>query len=308
VEDGQLFLDVGFDKYAQRIYPVENGGTLSIEIVTLRDFRAAYSLLSLLRRSAIQDGPPGNAFAASTDDLQFVQEREWIHIRGRGISGDLIRRIAMSISNRIGPDTRHRIPSLLTHVPKLGLETSSLRYFPGMTSYTTYSGSLPEFLEPGSDAEMAKADYSLNGHAGSLFLLNFPTAQVADEYFAGLTVPKSIGNTGSKIYAKQAGPIVAVLDGTFDPQSADRILSSLKFSYSVRWVYERGKEAKTVWGVPAAILGTVVKSLFFVATMCLVSIAAGICFGYFRFVLRERSHKESSDHADPDDFIRLRLP
>jgi hypothetical protein len=307
IENGQLFSDVGFDKYERREYPVRNNGVLSIEVVTLRDFRAAYSLLTLLRNSPIQDGPPGNAFATTDDGILFAQGREWIRIRGRGLPGDLFKRIAESISKRIGSDRQPKAPSLLSHFPKLGYDASSLRYFPGIRSYETFSGGLREFLKSNSDMEIAQARYTLDNSAGILFLFDFPTAQVAEDYFADLYVPKSVEKGGNNIFAKEAGPIVAVLDGTFDPGGADRILSSLKFSFSVSWVYERRNEAKTVWGVPVAILGTVVKSLFFVAVMCLASIAAGVCFGYFRFWVREHSHRDSPDRPEQDDIIQLRL-
>ena len=67
IENGALIQDVGFDNYDRRTYSVSNSGTLSIEIVTLTDFHAAYSLLTLLRTSDIQPGPPGDAFASDSD-------------------------------------------------------------------------------------------------------------------------------------------------------------------------------------------------------------------------------------------------
>ncbi len=59
IDNGRLFSDVGFEKYAKRVYSLGNSGSLSIEVVTLRDARAAYSILTLLRSVNIQDGPPG---------------------------------------------------------------------------------------------------------------------------------------------------------------------------------------------------------------------------------------------------------
>jgi hypothetical protein len=307
IENGRLFSDVGFVKYARRVYSVNNGGRLSIEVVTLLDFRAAYSLLSLLRKSPIQDGPPGNVFAETADGIMLAQRREWVNVRGQDVSTDLIKRIADSISHKIGPDRKPKSPSLISHFPKLGFDSSTLRYFPDEKSYQTYSGGIPEILKSDSDREIAQARYAIGDRSGTVFLLDFPTSQIAEDYFSRLSISKSTEKSAGRIYAKRAGPIVAILEGAFDPEGADRILSSLKFTYSVYWDREKNNRDKIIWGVPAGILRTVVKSLFFVAFMCLVSIAAGICFGYFRFRLRERSHKDSQDNHEQDDFTSLRL-
>jgi len=69
VEDGPLFSDVGFEKYERRVYAAGAGASLSIEVVTLKDARAAYSLLTLLRPSTLRSGPPGDAFTADAGTL-----------------------------------------------------------------------------------------------------------------------------------------------------------------------------------------------------------------------------------------------
>ena len=307
IDSGRLFADVGFDKYARRDYSVGTSGSLSVEVVTLRDARAAYSALTLLRGSDIQDGPPGDFFTAATDGMRFAQGREWVRIQGRDIPGDLLKRVASSVSNRIGSG-RQKAPSLISHLPKLGYDARSLRYFPGMKAYRSYAGgATAEYLKPNSDAEMAQARYSLDDRAGMLFLLSFPTAQVAEEYFANLAGPQSAEKHGNGLYAKRAGPLVAILDGSFDPSSADRILSSIRFSYSVRWIYEKRVKPTIIWGVPTGILGTVVGSLFFVVLLCGVSMLAGVGFAVVRFVLRGYASDNSPDRLEQTEITQLRL-
>ena len=100
---------------------------------------------------------------------------------------------------------------------------------------------------------------------------------------------------------------MALLEGAFDPRTAESILRPLKFEYSVRWIYDKNNENRIVWGIPTPILGTVVKSLFFVALLCLVSIAAGAGFAFFRFALREHGSGGAADQSEQTDIIRLRL-
>lgn len=307
IGDGRLFSDVGFDKYARRVYSAGDAGSLSIEVVTLRDSRAAYSVLTLLRDSSIQDGPPGDAFALTADAIQFAQDRRWVRIQGHGISQDLLKRIGNSVSNRIGAQ-RQKLPSLISHLPKPGCDVSSLRYFPGLKSYESYAGNTARgYLKLGSGMEIAQARYSLEDHDGILFLLSFPTSQVADEYFSELSDLRSAEKNTNRIYTKRAGPIVAILDGAFDPKSADKVLSSIKFSYSIRWIYEKRNKPTTIWGVPAGILGTVVSSLIFVALLCGLSIVVGIGSAVFRFILRGYAPNNPLDRPERTEITRLRL-
>jgi hypothetical protein len=306
VESGSLFSDVGFTKYQRRIYSMEASGELSIEVVTLQDDRAAFSLLTLLRDSSVQDGPPGDGFNASANYICFAQGRQWVRIQGRGASGDLLKRVAVSVSNRIGPQ-RQKPPSLVSHFPRLGYDASSLRYFVGLKSFKSYSSAAPDgYAQFTSDMELAQARYTIQDQTGILSLSIFPTAQVAEDYFAELPNLQSAKESGNKTYAKRSGPLIAILEGSFDPGSADRILASLQYSYSIRWIYEKPKP-KIIWGVPSAILGTVVSSLLFVALLCGASILVGAGYAVFRFLLRGHAPENPLDRPERTEIIRLRL-
>jgi hypothetical protein len=306
IADGRLIETVGFEKYARRQYQLKESGVLTVETVTLIDFRAAYSLLTLLRSNNMQDGPPGDVFTSGADDIRFAQGRHWIRIVSKGVPADLIRRVAVSMSNRIGP-RKSSPPSLVSRFPKQDYDASSLRYFPSMSSFELYAGPDARSLHISSDAEIAQARYVVDHQPGLLFLLKFPTVQVAEEYFADLAGLLSPQKDANKIYAKRAGPIVAILQGPQSPESADKILGLLRYSYSVRWIFENHNKTKIIWGVPVRILGTVVKSLFFVALLCVISVIAGACFAVLRFMIRNRFSKNAPDQPEQAEILRLRL-
>lgn len=102
IPDGSLIADVGFSHYARRTYSTGTTSTLILEAITLTDSRAAYSLLTLLRDAPMQDGPPGDSFSLNSKGMIFAQNKEFIRIRAEGISDDLLRKVAISVSNRIG--------------------------------------------------------------------------------------------------------------------------------------------------------------------------------------------------------------
>jgi hypothetical protein len=307
LENGPLFLDAGCDKYARRVYTTGNAASLSIDVATLSDARAAYSLLTLLGDSGIAAGPPGDVFISTADTLLFARGREWIRLKGLGVSAELMKQIANSMSNRIAPSER-RFPSLIAHLPSPGCDPSSLRYFPEWKFYETFSGNQArKYLKFNSDAEMVQARYNLEDSTGNLFLLNFPTPQLAEEYFEALPGLNSPKNSEKALYAKKVGPLVAILEGAFDSGVANRVLSHLKFEYSIRWIYDKRNQTRIVWGIPTHILGTVVESLLLVALLCLVSVAAGTGLAFLRFGLRGHRSGKFSDQPEQTEIIRLRL-
>ena len=305
VKDGVLFADVGFEQYAKRTYILVTGGTLSIEVVTLKDSKAAYSLLTLLGHSSVASGPPGEFYSSTDNDLIFVRGYFLARLQGKA-APDLVKRIATSVSNRIG-QRETALPSLIGHFPKGGYDPSSIRYFLGPRSYeafyTAKSGSHLNF-EPGM--EIAQARYTLNNQTGMLSLISFPTHEMAEGFQESMEAPGS--NAGYKLYVKRAGPLVGLLEGSFDPGTADSLLSSIRFTYAIKWIYNKdNRNAGTIWGVPMPILHTVVRSIALVALLCLFSIAAGAGFAFFRVWLRRYAPHNILDRPERTEMTRLKL-
>jgi len=306
VEDGRLIADVGFERYAQRVYAAGDSGDISIAIITLMDFRAAYSLLTLRRSTNIQEGPPGDAFAAASRGLMFFQGRDWVRVDGPKAPLDLLRQVAISVSNRLGARGQ-KPPSLIRHLPSAGCDSASVKYFPGLKSFETYSGSQAfKSLNLDSDAEIAQALYAVDNQMGTLTLLSFPTPEVGEDYFNNFTSRAPEGKQREKTYLKRAGPLVAVLKGRLDPKTADRILGSISHSYAIRWIYEKPKRKGVSWGIPVRILQTVVSSIILVILLFIVAIIAGAGFAVLRFVRRRRSSKKAPDWLGQTDSTKLR--
>jgi hypothetical protein len=309
IPDSLLFLDVGFEKYSGRVYDLAGGGTLSIEIVRLKDNRAAYSLLTLLRTDDVAAGPPGNWYSTLKDGLTFSRGDFWVRIHEEGGPADLGKRVAMSVSNRIGqrgPGT----PILIFHFPKAGFEASSVRYFLGPKSYNDFALSVTgQRLKFASDMEVAQAQYALQGMKGILSLVSFPTSQLAEQSFEnGAGLGRGTGES-SRIYLKRTGPMLGILEGSFDAPTAKTILDSLQFSYAIKWIYDKNNRSneRLVWGVPMPILGTVVRSLVLTALLCGLSLFAGVGFAAFRLVLRGYAPGNFFDRPERTEIIRLKI-
>jgi hypothetical protein len=302
IANGELISAVGFHKYVQRTYEFEKSKFLSIEVITLMDMQAAYSLITLLGTSGMRSGPPGDEYFSDANAIGFAQGKYWVRIKGEGFPEDFLKQVALSVSNHIGKRQQKR-PVLISHFPKIGYDASTVKYFPGFKAFQSYTGKLPGWSRScGQDMELAQAKYKANSQAGTLSLLYFPTNEMAQDCYSKLTaIPESSQNSSGKIYLRAVGPLVGILEGSLDPGSAANILNSIEYSYSVQWIYEKKEKPSTLWGVPVAILRTVVKSIFFVGILAVLSIAAGVAFAYARYNYRMR--KKALD----DDINHLRM-
>ena len=303
--ESKLIADVGFVRYDCRDYS-NLDTSMKIEIFTLLDSHAAWSLLTLLRNNSVKDGPPGEAFVVDDNTLLFAQERFFVRIRGIGIAEELLIKSSAAVSSRIDRPGGKK-PSSIAHLPQNGYDASSLRYFPSAASYDTWTkGEKPTYVDTSYDMEIAQARYRIDNQTGIITLMRFPTPELSEDYFDGLAVTSSSVTEGLSIYARHTGPLIAILEGNFNSQSADELLASVKFGYLVRW--DKGDLDKIIWGVPTNILGAVVNSLIFSAIAGIGAILLGIAIGAGRFAVRGyRARRYPQLVEDDPDFTRLRL-
>ncbi len=308
IEDGALFVEAGCQRFRSRTYRLENGGSLSVEVAYIKDGKGAYSLLTLVRSTFITGGPPGEYLAEGPEELSFTQGSYWVRVRSADVQ--LARRVATSVSNRIGPrDTS--LPPLVRRFPARGYQPGSLRYMLGPKSFEAF-GVAPRGLplDVTRDLEVAQARCQEGGHTGIMTLLGFATGQLAEEFFDGLSARPDAQsmNSGSRSYVRRVGPLAGILEGTFEPELADKILGSLDFQYSIRWIYDRNnRSSATVWGVPVSLLGTVVRSLALTAMLCVASLLAGFGIAVFRVLLRDYAPNNFLDRPERTEIIRLKL-
>ncbi|MFH1574476.1 MAG: DUF6599 family protein [Acidobacteriota bacterium] len=308
LQEGPLLLECGAVACETRAYALEDGSSFTIRIVTLEDSRGAYALLTLLGGGEARRGPPGDAFAAADGALTFAQSRYWVRILPDQ-PGDLSRRVAVSIGNRIG-ELAESLPALIQHFPTEGLDPSSLRYCMGRRAAATFLKPIRgRQLDLEVPFESAQARYELGAQTGYLTLVSMPTVQMAEEYFdtriAGLA-----GDTpgGPGLFASRAGPIISILEGTFEPARADKLLGSLEYTYTVQWIFDKNRRpVLSLWDMPFGMMNTVVRSIVLVSLLCLLSIVAGVALAVFRLALRAYAPNNIFDRPERTELIRLRI-
>jgi len=305
VTNGNLAADVGFIRYERAVY--SGASPLSIEVFTLLDSLAAYSLLTLLGENPVLPGPPGDAFTAGNNSFLFARGRIFVRVLGKGAPGELLEKSAAVVSAKTEHIPGGGRPGLIDYFPSEGYDVSGLRYFPSHDAYKTWTGGkTPYYIDTNSDMEIAIARYFAGNRSGTFSLLKFPTPELAEEYYDELAV--SAAPDSASIYARRAGPLIACLEGNFDPISANRLLSAVRFGYSLHWIDDDGNNAGVIWGVPRVILASVVNSLIFSLAACVIAVFIGFTIGTGRFALRRYKEKRSPVPLEEDPgFTRLNL-
>jgi hypothetical protein len=302
LEHGGILLEAGLSQVSERTYGLADSGALEITILAFPDARNAYSMLTLLGKPPLKNGPPGDYFSTDGSTMMFAAGNFLVRIHTTD-PGDLARRVAVSITNRIGNPTPKR-PSLIRHLPPEGCDPAAARYFLGPRALESFGAPVGgNALKLPPDAEVTQIACTLQGQSGAFTLISFPTIQIAEEYFNSGGVYRVGAGRSANLYTRQTGLFVGLLEGNFAPDVADKTLGSLQFSYSIKWIYEKNRPSRIIWGVPVKVLGTVVRSLMFTGLLCVASIVAGIALAIGRVYARKRWTR-LEEH---DSYIRLRL-
>lgn len=294
-------LEVGLMRFVERTYTVAGGGQIEISIMTLGDARGAYSAFTFLGPSGVHPGPPGSFYADDKETLAFVTGNYCVRVRSSAADG-LARRVAMSVANRIG-NREWNPPSLIRHIPADSCDPGSVRYLLGPMAIASFGSAVGgTSLKVPEDVEVAQANCRAQGQSGILSMFSFPTIQLAEEYFESGSLSQNQSSGTANLYMRQTGPLVAILEGNFSPETADKTLGSIQFSYSIKWIYDKNnQQSRTVWGVPVKLLGTVVRSILFTVLLCLISLLAGVLLGAGRLIALKHGFR------GPDTLIRLKL-
>jgi len=298
---GPALQEAGFRRFVERTYTVDAGGQIDISIMTLGDSRGAYSAFTFLGPSGVHAGPPGSFCADDKDTLAFAAGNYCVRVHSTA-AGDLVRRVAMSVANRIG-NREANPPGLVRHIPADGCDSGSVRYLLGPLAIASFGSPVGgNSLKVPGDVEVAQVNCTSQEQSGILTLFSFPTIQLAEEYFESGSLSKNKSSGAANLYMKQTGPLVAILEGNISPETADKTLGSIQFSYSIKWIYDKSnRQTGTIWGVPVKILGTVVRSILFTGLLCLISMLTGALIAAGRLIARKHGFRAA------DTLIRLKL-
>jgi hypothetical protein len=196
-------------------------------------------------------------------------------------------------------------PVSVTQLPSDQLIRDSMRYYLGpmsMESNTVFPSQLLEKIGFEKNIEIAFARYGDGDDA--LFLIAYPTVEMARQYFASIQRELAEFVSPVSIFSKRSGPLVSLFLGS--QQRAVQVLDKVQYSAQVKWIYEKQlteAEIQERHEEVVSFFGIVTSSILFSGFAMLAVISAGVVVGLIRFqVLKSFPHVK-----EKDDMIRLEL-
>jgi len=267
-------------------------GELRATLFQLSDAGAAYGFFSNRRRL---EGTLRSSFSAGAESFRngkyayFWQAAYVVRLEGeaRAMQG------AAEVMSRniLGRSQR---PPISTHLPATNLIAGSEEYILDAASLPKMEGIDSDGIGFDVSAEVAMADYWINGKKVRLLLAIYPTQQLAKKYADQIFAhAPALGSSQKRI-----GPILAIVSGTTDSFVIQSLLDQVHYSSKVTWNEPQ----------PGLGLGPVIVTVFtFIALLLGACIFAGVGLGGFRILMKSRYPNHAFNRPSDVGIIQLKL-
>ncbi len=213
--------------------------------------------------------------------------------------------LAKKLTGETPPQTSGR-PSVLAFLPRAGLRPRSERYVLGPLALSELAPiGKGDWLGFTYGVEAVWADYELGGRPAGLLLASYPTPQLAAERLGEFSESFNLNGTGSPalplVYAKRAGPLVALLTGVDSGTVAGSVLNELRYEFSVAWEESSKKPTASAW--------TRTLANIFIGTglMILYALLCGLLFGGIRMLVQRLFPGKVFNRPEETEIIQLNL-
>ncbi len=196
-------------------------------------------------------------------------------------------------------------PMSVVQLPEEDLQPETVRFYLSAEALANDSGfprPLLEALGFEEEAEVASARYLPGGR--TLYLIGYPTAAVAEQYFHAIQQKLHTIFSQPGIYSKRSGLLVALLEAP--EEEARPLLERVHYNASVKWIYEKDTSAEDLAkqrGELLTFFGIITTSLVFTGIFMVVMLAGGLAVGVVRYRFLQKFPRLRSG----DELIRLDL-
>jgi hypothetical protein len=278
-----------------------------LSVFEVLDSQAAFALFTRSRREAAG----GERITLAVDSLladgtlHFWRGHFFMRLRlpEQGGSPSELLDLAGRLVAAIDEPNLH--PMSVVQLPAQDLIPDSVQFFlgpAGLAENPDFPAPLRSRLGFEDYAEVAMARYSSAN--GPLYLIGYPTADLAEQYHAEIQNSLQSYFSQDGIFSKRSGLLISLYPGPQD--QATMLLDRVQYTATVRWLYEKDvtlDEAKRRRGEVGTFLGVVTRSILFTGAFILVVFFLGLTAGLVRFWMLRRF--PSYEHRE--DMIRLGL-
>lgn len=280
--------------------------SINVDLLEFGDSSGAFSFYSLQTNSEMRTEAVGDQATSSRSDFWMWQSNLVVHLSENGQAGKLrviLGKIARELSNQIRQ--RAELPSLVKQLPIHHQISGSVGYLLGPHGFQNLGiPILVSKLGFEKGAEISTAKYESPGGIVQLLLISYPTPQMARMFYAteqsvaGLLLNPS---PSDKIFSKRAGPLVAIVLHAASADDAEKILNTIQYSANLTWDQMSPQEEV------AAYLRKIVQSVMLTGLILMVTLGAGIVFGFIRLAFKRWSPIQIFDRPEDVELTQLQL-
>lgn len=291
---------------------VSGARRLVATLYRFRDSSGAYGMFTFGRTAAMQPiqiaGPRNSGAAAEDTRLLATFGNYLVEIQGEGLRGvveielrEMIGRLAQSAGDA-GP-----LPTLPTHLPKVGLLVNSDRYVLGTAALERIRPmNLGDWVGFAFSAEVEVGRYQLGEQTPTLLLLLYPTPQIAAERSKEFARYFAVNEETPKVdlppaFLKRTGPLVALVLDTNSSGVASFLLDRIEYRWEVTWS-ERASAKDEL-----SMVQIVVDLLIGTGLLLLVCLIVSAAFGGFRILVSRLLPGKVFDRPSATEIIQLHL-
>lgn len=257
---------------------------LSLTVYELEDSSGAFSLFTLYPDRAGQiplrslELPVGNFLAPSQG--AFWRGNYFFLVSPS--QGNLNEKVFRQVVNDFVDAVRleNLLPVSVTHLPEVNLEEASLRFYLGARALELNEDFPEPLLEQvgfTDRIEIAFGRYSPGDDA--LFVVGYPTPDLAEEYFFELQNELQGYFSDQGIFMKRSGVLIGIFIG---PEvRAVPVLTALEYSPSIKWLYEENRRADT--SEVQTFFGLLTQTILGIGFFLVAILGAGFVAGLARY-------------------------
>lgn len=280
------------------------GQTLGVTLTQFNDPSGAFGAFTYLRGRRAAPAGIGDFSAAESKRILFVVGNLLTEVRGQLAEAHELRLLAESL----GRVADHRpFPQLPNRLPEKGLQTGSECYLLGPRALGRFvSLGAGDWIGFDMGAEAEVAEYRRAGEHATLFIIEYPTPQIAHNKLAEISRwfrvnPKDAAGEGVVLYAKRNGSLLGLVTASSSAAYAQELLDAIRYEVKVTW-----SERKTKLQEPS--MTELIYSIFVLTgIILLMTLGVGLGFGGFRLVVKHFFPRRFFDRPERMEIIQLGL-
>lgn len=297
--DAAVLKEYGFSDSEAATY-TRDEHKMQVKAARFKDASGAYGAFTYYGRPQMQTEKIGDEAVSNNLRVLFYRGNILVDVtldRVTAMAAGDLRALADSLPQVHGNLTA--LPSLPANLPRKLYIPHTERYIEGPVAMERLGVPIPAALVDFTmSPELAAAKYRSTWGEANLFLIGYPTQQIAEKQLRAI---QAASLPGGPFYFKRTGPIVVVINGNIPSDEAQTLLGSVNYDANVTWSQPTREN-------PKDNLGNLIIGIFvLIGIIALAALIFGFVFGGARILTKKLFPDKVFDRPEEVEIIRLNL-